>query len=46
MQSEWQVDFFRGVALDMWRRAVSAEQTRARVRTYGFSMSRAATAGM
>ncbi len=29
MQSKWQVNFFRGVALDMWRRAVSAEQTRA-----------------
>jgi SAM-dependent methyltransferase len=28
MQSKWQVEFFRGVALDMWRRAVSAEQTR------------------
>ncbi len=29
MQSNWQVDFFRGVALDMWRRAMSPEQTRA-----------------
>jgi SAM-dependent methyltransferase len=29
MQSNWQADFFRGVALEMWRRAVSPEQTRA-----------------
>lgn len=29
MQSNWQIDFFRGVALDMWRRAVTPEQTRA-----------------
>ena len=29
MQSKWQIDFFRGVALDMWRRAVNPEQTRA-----------------
>jgi cyclopropane fatty-acyl-phospholipid synthase-like methyltransferase len=24
----WEVEFFRGVALDMWRRATTAEQTR------------------
>jgi SAM-dependent methyltransferase len=29
MQSEWYQDFFRGVALDVWRAAVSPEQTRA-----------------
>jgi SAM-dependent methyltransferase len=29
MQSNWQANFFRGVALEMWRRAVSPEQTRA-----------------
>jgi len=29
MQSNWQTDFFRGIALDMWRRAVTPEQTRA-----------------
>lgn len=29
MQSFWQADFFRGVALDFWRRAVTPEQTRA-----------------
>jgi SAM-dependent methyltransferase len=29
MQANWQADFFRGVALEMWRRAVSPEQTRA-----------------
>jgi len=29
MQSNWQADFFRGVALEMWRRAISPEQTRA-----------------
>jgi SAM-dependent methyltransferase len=29
MQSEWYKDFFRGVALDVWRGAVSPEQTRA-----------------
>ena len=29
MQSNWHFDFFRGVALEMWRRAVSPEQTRA-----------------
>jgi SAM-dependent methyltransferase len=31
MQSKWQVDFFRGVALEMWRRAVSSEQTHTEV---------------
>jgi SAM-dependent methyltransferase len=31
MQSNWQSDFFRGVANEMWRRAVSPEQTRADV---------------
>lgn len=29
MQSFWQADFFRGVALDFWRRAITLEQTRA-----------------
>jgi SAM-dependent methyltransferase len=29
MESEWHKDFFRGVALDVWRGAVSPEQTRA-----------------
>jgi SAM-dependent methyltransferase len=29
VQSNWQTDFFRGVALEMWHRAVSPEQTRA-----------------
>jgi SAM-dependent methyltransferase len=29
MQKNWYEDFFRGVALDMWRRAVTPEQTRA-----------------
>jgi SAM-dependent methyltransferase len=29
MQSEWYKDFFRGVALDVWRGAVPPEQTRA-----------------
>jgi SAM-dependent methyltransferase len=28
MQSNWQADFFRGVALEFWRRAMSPEQTR------------------
>jgi SAM-dependent methyltransferase len=31
MQSNWQTDFFRGVALDVWRRAMSPEQTRTEV---------------
>ena len=31
MQSNRQTEFFRGVALEMWRRAVSPEQTRAEV---------------
>ncbi|MBV9300952.1 MAG: class I SAM-dependent methyltransferase [Acidobacteriaceae bacterium] len=31
MQSNWQVEFFRGVALESWRRAMSPEQTRAEV---------------
>jgi len=25
----WEVEFFRGVALDMWRRAITPEQTQA-----------------
>ncbi len=29
MQSNWQADFFRGVALEFWRRAMSPEHTRA-----------------
>jgi SAM-dependent methyltransferase len=29
MQSNWQTDFFRGVALEFWRRAMTPEQTRA-----------------
>src|SRR5258708_4253508 len=29
MQSKWQANFFRGVALEFWRRAMSPEQTRA-----------------
>jgi SAM-dependent methyltransferase len=29
MLSNWQADFFQGVALEFWRRAVSPEQTRA-----------------
>jgi SAM-dependent methyltransferase len=29
MQSNWQTDFFRGVALEFWRRAVTPEQTHA-----------------
>ncbi len=40
MQSNWQTNFFRGVALDMWRRAVTPEQTRAEAdfleRTLGY----------
>ena len=28
MQSKWQVDFFRGVALELWGRVMSADQTR------------------
>jgi SAM-dependent methyltransferase len=31
MQANWQKDFFRGVALEMWRRAITPEQTRAEV---------------
>jgi SAM-dependent methyltransferase len=31
MQSNWQVDFFRGVALELWRRVMPPEQTRAEV---------------
>ena len=31
MYPNWQVEFFRGVALDMWRLAMSPEQTRAEV---------------
>ena len=29
MHPNWQVNFFRGVALEMWRRAVTPEQTSA-----------------
>ena len=28
MQSNWQADFFRGVALESWRRCITPEQTR------------------
>jgi SAM-dependent methyltransferase len=31
MKSNWQVDFFRGVALELWRRVTSPEQTRTEV---------------
>ena len=31
MQSNWQNDFFRGVALELWRRVATPEQTRAEV---------------
>jgi SAM-dependent methyltransferase len=31
MQPSWQVNFFRGVALELWRRVMSPEQTRAEV---------------
>ena len=31
MQSNWQTDFFRGVALELWRRVTSPEMTRAEV---------------
>ena len=31
MSSNWEVDFFRGVALDFWRLAVPSEQTQAEV---------------
>ncbi len=31
MNSKWQVDFFRGVALDFWRLATPLEQTRSEV---------------
>lgn len=31
MKSNWQANFFRGVALEAWRRIVSPEQTRAEV---------------
>lgn len=31
MQANWQVDFFRGVALEFWRRVTTTEQTRAEV---------------
>lgn len=31
MQSDWQVDFFRGVALECWRRVTNPEQTRTEV---------------
>jgi len=31
MKSNWQADFFHGVALEFWRRAVSPEQTRTEV---------------
>src|SRR5215467_8030331 len=32
MQTDWYESFFHGLALDFWRRAVSAEQTEAEVR--------------
>ena len=31
MKSKWQTDFFRGVAVELWRRVMSPEQTRAEV---------------
>ena len=31
MQSNWQVEFFRGVALEFWRRVMTPEQTRTEV---------------
>jgi SAM-dependent methyltransferase len=31
MKSNWQVDFFRGVALELWRRVMTPEQTRMEV---------------
>ena len=31
LHPNWQVDFFRGVALDLWRLAMTPEQTRAEV---------------
>jgi SAM-dependent methyltransferase len=31
MQSNWQVEFFRGKALELWRRVMSPEQTRTEV---------------
>jgi SAM-dependent methyltransferase len=31
MQNNWQANFFHGIALDFWRRAISPEQTRAEV---------------
>ena len=31
MSSNWEVEFFRGVALDFWRLAITREQTRAEV---------------
>jgi SAM-dependent methyltransferase len=31
MQTNWYEDFFQGIALDMWRKAVTVEQTRAEV---------------
>ena len=31
MQSNWQIDFFRGVALELWRRVTTPEQTRTEV---------------
>jgi SAM-dependent methyltransferase len=31
MSSNWEVEFFRGVALDFWRLAITPEQTRAEV---------------
>lgn len=31
MQSNWQQDFFRGVALDAWRRMIPVEVTRKEV---------------
>jgi hypothetical protein len=56
MQKNWYESFFRGVALDMWRKAVTPEQTRADVdflekalqlpRVGGFSITPAAMAGI
>ena len=31
MKSNWQADFFRGVAVEFWRRVMSPEQTRTEV---------------
>ena len=31
MQKNWYENFFQGIALDMWRKAVTLEQTRSEV---------------